>query len=183
MTSIPTIHDPFPATTTPLVSLYRYVEDIRTQNSALDAEIWDVLAQLPASHLHDQDTDLRRTVAEQVSHLAEATSFVAGQLESWLAGRRAVLGRYTPNDADFQDALLHAADLDTVTLHADIEQAQARLRNLLLSLRDTHLQATVEHVRHGREPLVLLLVRDVLTHKQRHVDELVMTACLLGTEP
>ena len=183
MTSIPTVRHPSSATTTRLVALYRYIEDVRTQNSALDDALRDELARVPEDRWHDLDTDIRRTVAEQVGHVAESSNFIASQLESWTAGHRAVMGRRGPGDADFQNGLARAADTNSATLRADLDNALARLGNLLLSFRDVHLHATLEHVTYGREPLGLVLVRDILAHKQRHIDELAMTACLLRTAP
>lgn len=173
-----------PSTTFPtVVSLYRFAEDIRSQNSDLDDLLLQTLEQVPEWPLHDQDSHARRTVAEQLGHLAESSNYVACQMEWWLMGRRAVVGRCTPEDPDFQDALLRAADADMATLCSDLEQALARLQTLLASVGDIHLRATVNNVKYGREPVALLLVRDVLAHKSGHIHELTASVSMFGPEP
>lgn len=145
---------------------------LRRAWAEVSAHVTTASVQVPSRHLHDEWSLLPRTLAEQLGHLAEVARHLAGQTEQWLDEGRRVLGRGPVYDADREDAIERARYADLGTLTTKVADGAARVTEVLARLDAVHLSATVQHVVHGREPLVTLLTRDLLTHVARHADEL-----------
>jgi hypothetical protein len=154
--------------------------EVRLHNQALDAAIRTAAGLVPERHLHDEMSDEPRTLAVQLGHLGELSRFAAAQLDTWLRGRRVVLGRVPHADADLADALERATVQRLAPLRAELDDAAAALARVLDRMVDEHLAATVTDVVIGREPLTGYLHRYVLGHKAAHLAQLRRTLAGAG---
>jgi hypothetical protein len=152
--------------------LYDSATEVRRRNAELDAQLRALAKQIPESSLHDELSECRRTLAEQLGHLAESATFSNRQLDEWLAGHRIILGRVASVDPDFHDGMARATERRLQPLVDALEHSLQELDANLGRLHRGHLKATTHHVVFGREPLTSYLDRYVIRHKTAHAREL-----------
>lgn len=146
-------------------------EAIRDRNEALDAQLLELFDEVPEDRIHESFGD-EWTLVHNLAHIAEFPGYFAVQLREWMDGNRVVIGRVAEHDADRNDALARAPEMDLDRLREAAERSFAALAGVLENLRDDHLDATTQNVKYGEEPLTAYLDRYVVGHKAAHLAQL-----------
>lgn len=151
---------------------YSSAAEVRRRNVDLDGWITGLVERVPERHLHDALPEGQWTLAEHLGHLAEFPATFSRQLDEWLRGERAVVGRVADYDTDRLDALVRATERRRAGLVAELATSLGRMVSVLARFTDDHLTAHVQDVTEGRVPLIRILDRYVLGHKQVHAESL-----------
>jgi uncharacterized damage-inducible protein DinB len=153
--------------------------DIQRRNREIDQRLLEVIATVPEAHLHDEFDGRRWTLAEQLGHLGEFPAYFARQLDEWMRGERAVIGRNADMDPDRTDALVRATVRRQAGMVADIEWALRQLDDVLGRMTDNHLLAHAHDVTIGRQSMTWFIDTYVIRHKERHLRDLRQTLASL----
>ena len=150
-------------------------EEVRARNAALDIQLRELAARVPADALARDPGGEEWTLAQLLAHLGEFPGFFADDLGAWLDAATIAppvpVGRTLEHPVRLA-AVAEARRADLAVLRADIDVAFAALAAVLARLDDAHLTATTHNRTYGAEPLTTYLDRYVLGHKAAHVTQL-----------
>lgn len=148
--------------------------EVRDRNAALDRNLRDLAARIPAEALTRDPGDDEWTLAQLLAHLGEFPHFFAEDLSGWLdagPGRDALpVGRTHEHPVRLAAVSHPPAQLGQ--LRAGMDAAFQRLAAVLALLVDEHLGASMNNRKYGTEPVTDYLDRYILGHKAGHEAQL-----------
>lgn len=160
------------------------VEAVRFRNRELDGRLLTLARGVTDQMLHVDPGNGEWTLAENLGHIGEFPGFFAAQLDGFLDGSDASVGRLLDNEnrlAGIDRAGGRSADDLVATMAANF----ARLQGSLDRLQEGDLERIAHNGKYGDETVFGFLDRYVLTHKAEHVVQLTTTidAVRLAAEP
>lgn len=151
---------------------YESAETVREWSRELDGELLALVDDVRPEELRVDPRTGKWRIDQNLAHLSEFPAYFARQLERWVHGDQAVLGRVAEASAERNDPIHRAGDTDLETFRERIRGSLEELDRALGLLRDEHVDAPTENVKYGREPLRNFLHRYCVGHKAVHVRQL-----------
>jgi hypothetical protein len=157
-------------------------DEVRQENGRLDGALLVAAESFPAGRL-ELAPDGEWSPAQVLGHLGEFPRFFAIELQRWRDDPAAPVGRTLEHPG--RVAAVESPAVTVEELVVGLRSAFAELAAALELLTDDDIEAAMNNVKYGTEPLSAFLDRYVLGHKAGHLDQLrtLAGAALGGTPP